>query len=170
VVTFHGVSYGWRAEDGIVAEICDECGFDSRRVTDVMAGLGSVLTTMQDLLTDPDVDVRPGAETWSAAEYVDHTISVIVECVEEVAGVAGLSVGETPTSCQTISQFLEVFERDLDSRDLDQLMIEAPFAVLTATGNLHHALHDAEHHALDIRRGYARLALARGTDLHTTVR
>jgi len=136
----------------------------------VMAGLRSVLATMQALLTDPDAARQPTPETWSAAQYVDHTISVIVECVEEVASVAGQAVGAVPTSCQTALEFLEAVDRDLDGHNLDQMTLETSFATLTATDNLLHALHDAEHHALDIRRGYAGFGLARGKELYTTVR
>jgi hypothetical protein len=164
------VSYGWRREDGVIAEICDECGFDSRRVPDVMAGLHAVLLAMRSLLSDPDADRRPAAETWSAAEYVEHTLAVVVECVQEVADVEGLPVGDAPGTPDETLQFLAAFERDLEGRDLDRLMLAAPFATLTGIGNLLHGLHDAEHHALDIRRGYAGFALARGEDLHTNVR
>ena len=164
------MSYGWRQMDGTIAEICDECGFDSRRVRNVIADLRSTLLAMQALLSDPDADRRPAAETWSAAEYVDHTILVIVECISEVAEVAGLAVGAAPTNCQNSLQFLATFGEDIAGHDLDGVFLEVSFATLTGTHNLLHALHDAEHHLLDIRRGYARFGLARGEDLYTTVR
>jgi hypothetical protein len=50
------------------------------------------------------------------------------------------------------------------------LTLETPFGQVTGTSNLLHAVHDLEHHALDIRRGYAKLSLQRGEDLHTVTR
>jgi hypothetical protein len=164
----HAVTYGWRRVDGAVAEVCDECGFDSRKVIDVMSDLRSVILAMQVLAGDGNAGRRPGAGIWSASEYVDHTISVVAECCEEVAEAAGVVVGERPSSCERALDFMQAFGFAVGSIDLDRVTIEAPFATLTATGNLHHALHDAEHHCLDIRRGYATFALASGDVLHTS--
>jgi hypothetical protein len=164
------VSYGWRHQAGAITEICDECGFDSRRVVDVAAGLRAVLTAMHGLLADPDVDQRPAPETWSASEYVAHSIYVVQETSAEVAGVAGRAVAIPPTDCASAQAVLDALLAGLTARQLDELTLDAPFATISARDNLLHALHDLEHHLLDIRRGYARLALARGDDLHTTVR
>ena len=162
------VTYGWRRVDGEVAEICDECGFDSRRVTDVIRDLRSVILAMQGLVDDRNAKRRPQPGVWSAAEYVDHTIAVVAECCEEVAEAAGVAVGDRPSSCESTLDFLQAFSVAVAGCDLDRVIIEAPFASIAATGNLHHGLHDAEHHALDIRRGYATFGLASGVDLHTS--
>jgi hypothetical protein len=50
------------------------------------------------------------------------------------------------------------------------LRIDAPFGQITGIDNVLHAVHDLEHHALDIRRGYASLNLERGDELHTVRR
>jgi hypothetical protein len=164
------VSYGWRRQDGLVVEICDECGFDGRRVADVAGGLRVVLGALDVLLRDHDVDRRPEPETWSAAEYVAHSIEVVRESVMEVAEVAGLTVDVAATDCLGMIAAVDVLIGGLADRDRELLLLEAPFATMTATGVLLHALHDLEHHVLDIRRGYARFGLARGEDLQTAVR
>jgi hypothetical protein len=164
------VSYGWRREDGVIAEVCDECGFDSRRAADVSAGLRAVLTAMHGLLTNPDADRRPTATTWSAVEYVAHSIDVVAETVGEVADAAGLPMPAPPTDCPSALTALDALLAGPAGPQLDELMLTTPFATISARDNLHHALHDLEHHLLDIRRGYGRIALTRGDDLHTTVR
>jgi len=164
------VSYGWRRQDGIVIEICDECGFDGRRTADPAAGLRAVLGAMEALLRDPDVSRRPAAETWSAAEYVAHSIDVLQEVVTEVADAAGVRVPTVATDCATAIIAVDELVEVLVDIDLDSLSLEAPFATLTGTDNVLHALHDLEHHLLDIRRGYAGFALERGDALHMNVR
>jgi hypothetical protein len=164
------VSYGWRRQDSVIAEICDECGFDTHRAADVGTGLRAVLTAMHDLLTDPDADQRPAATTWSASEYVAHSIDVVAETVAEVADAAGLPPPTPPTDCPTALAALDALLAGPAGPQLDELMLTTPFATITARDNLYHALHDLEHHLLDIRRGYGRIALTRGDDLHTTVR
>ncbi|HEX5400884.1 MAG TPA: hypothetical protein VFX16_01135, partial [Pseudonocardiaceae bacterium] len=164
------VSYGWRRQDGVMTEICDECGFDSRRVVDVVAGLRAVLTAMHCLLTDPDVDQRPAPETWSATEYVEHSLFVVRETAEEVAVAAGQAVATPPTDCMGALAIVDALVAGPAGRRLDELMLDTPFATISARDNLPHALHDLEHHLLDIRRGYSRIALTRGDDLHTTAR
>jgi hypothetical protein len=164
------VSYGWRRQDGVVVEICDECGFDGRRTADPAVGLRAVLSAMEALLRDPDVDRRPAAEIWSAAEYVTHSIDVVQEVIAEVADAAGVQVPTIAVDATTAIVAVDELVELLVDTDLDSLSLEMSFATLTGTDNLLHALHDLEHHLLDIRRGYAAFALARGDALHTTVR
>jgi hypothetical protein len=164
------VSYGWRREDGIIAEVCDECGFDSRRVGDLAYALRSALTVIGVLLDDSEAGRKPAPGTWSAAEYAAHAVHVVAECVAEGRDAAGLEAVPDPADVTgAIAALDEIF--DSPARlDLDGITVDAPFATLTVRGNLLHALHDVEHHALDMRRGYAGFALARGDDLHTVQR
>ncbi|HEY3748331.1 MAG TPA: hypothetical protein VGL80_03955 [Pseudonocardiaceae bacterium] len=164
------MSYGWRRQDGLVVEICDECGFDTRRTADVGTGLRAVLAAMHDLLTNPDADQRPAEGTWSAAEYVVHSIHVVAETVAEVADAAGVPPPTPPIDCPSALAALDALLAGPTGPQLDTLTLVTPFATITARDNLYHALHDLEHHLLDIRRGYGRIALTRGDDLHTTVR
>ncbi len=125
---------------------------------------------MNNLLADPDADQRPAAETWSASEYVAHSIYVVRETAEEVAGVAGQAAAAIPADCASALAVVDALMDSPAGQHLDELMLEAPFATISARANLLHALHDLEHHLLDIRRGYARIGLTCGDDLHTTVR
>jgi hypothetical protein len=164
------VSYGWRREDGNVAEVCDECGFDSRRVHDLAGALRSVLAAIGELQGDPEAGRQPAPGTWSAIEYSAHALHVVVECISEAREAAGLGAVPDPVDVAGAIAAVDAVFAELSDRRLDGIILEVPFGTLSARGNLLHALHDAEHHALDIRRGYAGFALARGVDLHTTQR
>jgi hypothetical protein len=167
------VSYGWRREDGIIAEVCDECGFDSRRVRDLAGALRSVLTAIGELLGDPEAGRTPAPGTWSGAEYGAHALHVVAECVAEVCEAAGLKAVPDPADAAAAIAAVDAVDAvlgELVDPLLDEITVEAPFATLSIRDNLLHGLHDAEHHVLDIRRGYAGFALARGDNLHTTQR
>jgi hypothetical protein len=164
------VSYGWRREDGVTAEVCDECGFDSRRVRDLAGALRSVLAVIGELQGDPEAGRQPAPGTWSAAEYSAHALHVVAECIAESREAAGLSAIPDPADVAGAIAAVDAFFGELTGRRLDETTLEVPFGTLSARGNLLHALHDTEHHVLDIRRGYAGFALDRGDDLHTTRR
>lgn len=134
------------------------------------AGLRAVLLAMNTLLNDPDGDRRPSADVWSAADYVAHSIDVVQEVLTEIADAAGWPAPPAATDCTTAIAALDQLLESRTSQDLENVSLETSFATLTGTGNLLHALHDLEHHTLDIRRGYASFALARGEDLHTNAR
>ncbi|GCD92117.1 hypothetical protein [Nocardioides sp. LS1] len=73
------MTYTWHAVDGRLVELCDECGFDARDLTDGRDETERLITAYADLerlLTHPDADRRPEPETWSAREYVDHCVEV----------------------------------------------------------------------------------------------
>jgi hypothetical protein len=154
----------------MITEICDECGFDTRRVHDVHAGLRAVLTAMDGLLADPDADRRPAPETWSASEYVAHSLHVVQETAEEIAVAAGQDIAAPPTNCASALAVLDALMAGPAGQQLNDLKLDTSFATISANDNLLHALHDLEHHLLDIRRGYSRIALTRGDELHMTVR
>jgi hypothetical protein len=164
------VSYGWRREDGVTAEVCDECGFDSRRVHDLAGALRSVLAVIGDLHGDPEAGRQPAPGTWSGAEYSAHALHVVAECIGETREAAGLEAVPEPADAAGAIAAVGALFGELTDRRLDGITLEVPFGTLSARGNLLHGLHDAEHHVLDIRRGYAGFALARGDDLHTTRR
>jgi len=164
------MSYGWRRSAGIVTEICDECGFDSRRIRSAADGLVRTLTELEELAADPDAQRRPAPEVWSAAEYIEHCLHVLAESLTEVAEAARVPFGEPAASCAAGAAAVRLLALLVPSAKLAALSIEVPFAQITGTDNLLHALHDLQHHALDIRRGYAHLNLRRGEDLHTVSR
>jgi hypothetical protein len=164
------VSYGWRRDAGIIAEVCDECGFDSRRVHDLAEALRSALKLVGELQEDAEAERKPAPGTWSAAEYCAHAVHVVAETVSEVRDAADLGAVAEPANVRSAIAAVDVVLSELTGSRLDEIMVEAPFAALSLRGNLFHALHDVEHHVLDIRRGYAGFALARGDDLHTVQR
>lgn len=164
------MSYGWRRDAGIIAEVCDECGFDSRRVHDLAEALRSALKMVGELQDDPEAERKPAPGTWSATEYSAHAVHVVAETVFEVRDAAGLRAVAEPTDVKNAIAAVDAAFRELTGSRLDEITVEAPFATLSLRGNLLHALHDVEHHVLDIRRGYAGFALARGDDLHTAQR
>jgi hypothetical protein len=164
------VSYGWRRDAGIIAEVCDECGFDSRRVHDLAEALRSALTMVGKLQDDPEAERKPAPGIWSATEYSAHAVYVVAETVSEVRDAADLQAIAEPSDVKSALAAVEAVFSELAGSRLDEITVEAPFAKLSLRGNLLHALHDVEHHVLDIRRGYAGFALARGDELHTVQR
>ena len=164
------MSYGWRRDAGIIAEVCDECGFDSRRVHGLAEALRSALKMVGELQDDPEAEREPAPGIWSAADYSAHAVHVVAETVSEVRDAAGLQAVAEPTDVKSAIAAVDEVFRELTGSRLDEITVDAPFATLSLRGNLLHALHDVEHHVLDIRRGYAGFALARGDDLHTTQR
>ena len=149
------MSYGWRRIDGDAVELCDECGFDARTVTDDAADLAGVFTSLGLLLDHPEAERRPAPETWSAREYVDHCREVTQALLEYVARVlAAEPPGDLPdlptaaTACARVVPALTTADR------AGVLEGEYPIPV-TVDWIVLHLLHDLEHHVLDIRRGYA---------------
>jgi hypothetical protein len=164
------MSYGWRTIDGDAVELCDECGFDARTVTDDAADLADVFTSLELLLDHPEAERRPAPETWSAREYVDHCREVTQALLEYVARVlAAEPPGDLPdlptaaTACARVVPALTSADR------AGVLEGEYPIPV-TVDWIVLHLLHDLEHHVLDIRRGYAGLALKDHPEVHTVQR
>lgn len=157
------MTYGWReSPDGPLGgiELCDQCGFDARAVTDERAELDLVFGQLTRLLDHPYRARRPEPETFSADEYVDH-------CVEVTRALLGM-----------ITDVTEVEQRD-DIVDLPSARAAAAHVQSGLTEDQRaarhsgtyshdvsagwiagHLLHDLSHHVLDIRCGYAKLALA----------
>jgi hypothetical protein len=164
------MSYGWRTIGGRVVELCDECGFDARRVQDEGDELAAVFAALEPLLDHPDADSRPDPDTWSAREYVDHCCQVTRALLEYVARVLGTDppdelrdIRAAAAACSGVVPALTEADRAAVLED------EYPMPV-TVEWIVRHLLHDLEHHVLDIGRGYARLALADHPVVHTVER
>src|SRR6476661_5420542 len=152
------MTYGLRDLDGGRVELCDECGFDGREVRTLNTAFAGVYAALAQLHGHPDADRRPEEETWSGTEYVEHCVDVasqIVATCNEVTGrpdSAGLtSLPEVAAATAELVDGLSDAEWDTPTR--------WPYEV-TVRGATLHMLHDLEHHVWDIRRGYAKLALA----------
>jgi hypothetical protein len=154
------VTYDWRHIDGDFVELCDECGFDAREATDETPLLVAAYAELERLVDHPDADRRPLPETWSANEYVEHC----VDASTVLLGYIGLVLDRPgPTdlpdlaacarACEAAVPALSAADRDGVLRDHYQWPVTVQWIV-------RHLLHDLEHHVLDLRRGYARLAMA----------
>jgi hypothetical protein len=154
------MSYGWRTIDGEAVELCDECGFDARTVTDDGGALVAVLGTLGDLVDHPDADRRPDQETWSARGYVEHCVEVTQALLEYVAAALGRPAPAPMADLDACAAACRNVVQVLSAEDRRAVLAGAyPFDV-TVEWIVRHLLHDLEHHVLDIRRGYAGFAMA----------
>ena len=152
------MSYGWRQIGNVLTELCDECGFDSRHIDNEVHAARTVFELLEKLARDRHHARRPVNDTWSADEYLAH-------CLDMVSETIGVIVGGDPHGGPNIRDLreaaaaTEVLVRDLTPNQRGVVLpFEAAFPV-TPTWMIQHLLHDLEHHAWDIRRGYAALQL-----------
>jgi S-DNA-T family DNA segregation ATPase FtsK/SpoIIIE len=176
--------------DGDVFEICDECGFDAVMVgrPDVVARLRSLGDRWAAVFANPAelLRARPAPETWCAVEYAEH-VTYALGAIEWAAGefVAGRSpdwdaepkdlagqfeheshdcerfdVSATLRELDAAAHSMAGFAEQLTAEELGRTANYTETLVLTTAAVVRHALHDAEHHLLDIRRGIAGLRLA----------
>ncbi len=155
------MSYGWRVIEGVSIELCNECGFDARSTGDVSVGLESAWSNLSALLDHRDVDRRPQPNTWSAREYVAHCVEIVRENLEWVAetgisppDIAAYDPGSARQACADVVSGLQ----ESDWRRV--IVVGDRFAYdVDVEWTLKHTLHDLVHHVLDIRNGYASIAL-----------
>jgi len=158
------VTYTWHEIEGRMAELCDECGFDARELTggeDELRRLDAAYADLDRLLDHPDAELRPAPETWSAREYVDHVIEVGADLLKWTASTAGVAEPEPPvdlTGCRTACAFVVP---GLTAEQRAQVLPDGYKQPVSVEWLIRHLLHDTEHHVLDLRRGYAKLAMAR---------
>ncbi len=157
------MTYGWREPGGAPLggiELCDQCGFDARAVTDEAAELDAVFVKLVHLLEHPDRGRRPEADTFSADEYVHHCVEVTRTLLGMIADVTGIvqptDVGDLSSARAAAARVLQVL-----TGDLREARHSGVYSHDVSVGWIaRHLLHDLAHHALDIRCGYAKLALA----------
>lgn len=157
------MTYGWRESPGAPLggiELCDQCGFDARTVTDEPAELDQVFGQLARLLDHPYRGRRPEPETFSADEYVDHCVEVAQTLLSMITDVTELEqhdeIVDLSSARAAAMQVLTALAGD--QRDVRHT---GPYSRDVSAGWIaRHLLHDLVHHVLDIRRGYASLALA----------
>lgn len=171
---------------GDYLEICDECGFHSGLVdaSDAAARFRGLPDSWQAVFSHDDelLRARPEPEVWCAVEYARHTANAI-EIIEWAA--RQVAMGESPDwermptvfhpefhECEqfghdatldalaTAAQSMAALTDSLTAQELDETAEYGGGVILNTRAVIRHALHDAEHHLLDIRRGIARLQLA----------
>jgi hypothetical protein len=157
------MTYGWREPDGAPlggVELCDQCGFDARAVTDEPAEMDQVFAHLARLLDHPYRTRRPEPETFSADEYVAHCIEVtqaLLGMITEITGIeAQTEIVDLSSARGAAAQVLPALtgaRRDVRHAGTYSHDVSAGWIA-------RHLLHDLAHHVLDIRCGYAKLALA----------
>lgn len=157
------MTYTWHTVDGRMAELCDECGFDARELVDgadEAARLDAAYAALERMLDHPDAGRRPAPETWSAREYVDHTVEVSGVILEWVSTTAGGTPPATPTDLAGCRRVVDEVVPPLAPAQRAAVLHDTYPHPVTVEWLVRHLLHDTEHHVLDLRRGYARLGMA----------
>ena len=160
------MSYGLRDLAGERVELCDECGFDGREPRALKRAFAEVMGSLERLSGHPEADRRPEADTWSGREYVEHCIDVASQIVATCNEVTGRPDSTGLTSLSEVAAATVELAGGLSDDEWD-VATGWPYDV-TVRGATLHLLHDLEHHVWDVRRGYAKLALADGIEVVTS--
>jgi S-DNA-T family DNA segregation ATPase FtsK/SpoIIIE len=154
------MSYGWRPIASQMVELCDECGYDGRVVVDQASAVAAAIATLDALTQHADAGRRPDADTYSAEEYAAHSVDVTMGLLGYIAQVTRKPLARPGTDLAGCAEVAaDVLAGLTDTDRLGVLCGAYPFDV-TVDWIVQHLLHDLEHHVLDVRRGYARLAMA----------
>ncbi len=156
------MTYTWHAVDGRMAEICDECGFDARELVDGVdetARLDAAYACLERLLDHADADRRPQPDTWSAREYAAHCVEVAGALLAYAAEAAGTQVPTPPGDLAGCRESVRALVPGLTDSQRGQVLHGVYRQPVTVEWVVRHLLHDTEHHVLDVRRGYAQLAM-----------
>jgi hypothetical protein len=171
-------------------EVCDECGFhgalvDMGGAAALLGTLGdrwaSVFSHSEELLR-----ARPEPGTWCPVEYAQHSTFAIgaiewaarqfvdgrsPDWSQEPQDLAGqfehdnhdcdrFDLASTLEGLKSAARSLASFAANLTPQAQDRKADYGDGLIINTAAVVRHALHDAEHHLLDIRRGIARLQLA----------
>jgi hypothetical protein len=152
------MAYGLRRWNDQVIEICDQCGFDTRLVSNLSVAMSAGFDAMAELQLSPQATERPEQDVWSAVEYAEHVVSGSERVVALVHAAVGRPSPATVSHVASAKAITIACLRSISEADRD---IPCPFegAPTTVEGLLLHLLHDIEHHVLDVRRGLAKLTI-----------
>jgi hypothetical protein len=154
------MSYGLRTIAGGTVELCDECGFDARLVSDQGSAITTAITMLDGLVDRVDAARRPDPDTFSANEYMAHCLETTMTLFGFIAQVTGRPLARSATDLTDCAELASGVLAELTAADRLRVLSGAFSVDLTVDGIVLHLLHDLEHHVLDVRRGYARLAMA----------
>ena len=129
---------------------------------------------------------RPEPDTWCAVEYAQHVVSAIA-AIEWAARIFAsghspdwdelpedslpgvfehdthdcgrFDIADTLESLGVVARSMASFAESLTPEEQAEIAVYFEDEVLNTTAVIRHALHDAEHHLLDVRRGIARQQL-----------
>ena len=163
------VSYGLRDLDGVRVELCDECGFDAREPRQLATAFAEVYASLEQFERHPDAGRRPEADTWSGIEYAEHCVDVADQILAICDRGAARPESAPLVSLSAAAAATDELVHELSDSQWDAVTDGWPFEVSVRGANVH-LLHDLEHHVWDIRRGYAKLALADGIEIVTNRR
>ena len=161
------MSYGLRDLDGVRVELCDECGFDERDGRDLATAFAEVYASLEELQAHPEAGRRPEPDTWSGAEYAEHCVDgtdqTLAMCRRATARPESTPLESLSEAAAATAELV----CELTDPQWDAVTDAWSFAV-PVRGAMVHLLHDLEHHLWDVRRGYAKLALADGIEVVTS--
>lgn len=164
------MSYGLRSIAGELVELCDECGFDARLVSDEGSALAMAITALDGMTHRADAARRPDAGTFSADEYAAHGVETTMGLLGYIAHATGRPLARSATDLSGCAEVASGVLAELSEADRSNVLSGVfPFD-MTVEGIVLHMLHDLEHHVLDVRRGYARLAMADHPAVHIVER
>lgn len=152
------MAYGLRRWGGQVIEVCDQCGFDTRLVSDLSGAMGYAFDAIAGLQLRPHAAERPEPEVWSAVEYAEH----VVNGSERVVALVSAALGRpSPGVASDVASAKAITVACLELVSEANQDVPCPFdGAPTDVGSLLlHLLHDIEHHVLDVRRGLAKLTI-----------
>lgn len=157
-------------------ERCDECGFDGSGWTDASAieaidALPDQWTDAVAGLGEDDLGRRPITDMWSIAEYVDHVREVLFGMrfiLDSAVANPGVDLGQAPEPRFDPAPRAIDAEAALAGVEREATALAGRLGNLsgedwTATATVgdeqvdvhwvaRHAVHDAQHHLLDVRR------------------
>lgn len=155
------VSYGWRMSDDRLIELCDECGFSGRETgdfgTELVAAFDALLV---ERAASAHPDLRPAPGVWSSNEYSAHCLDMASETIQVIQHATphgGPCFADLAAARSAVAQMVSTLA---PAELLQTIPLDGAFPI-TADWMLAHLLHDLQHHLLDMRRGRAKLELAR---------
>jgi hypothetical protein len=161
------MTYGLRDLDGVWVELCDECGFDEREPRDLPTAFADVYASLERLQGHPDAGRRPEPDTWSGTEYAEHCVDGADQTLAMCRRAVGLPEARSAASLPEAAAATDELVERLSDSQWDAVTDGWSFEVPVRSA-LVHLLHDLEHHLWDVRRGYAKLGLADGTEIVTS--
>ena len=161
------MTYGLRDLDGERVELCDECGFDEREPRDLATAFAEVYASLERLQGHADASRRPEADTWSGVEYAEHCVDGADQTLAICRRATARPESTPLVSLSEAAAATAKLVGELTDPQWDAVTDGWSFAV-PVRGAMVHLLHDLEHHLWDVRRGYAKLALADGIEVVTS--